>query len=208
MVKSPPKRGKGALSGGKGGKQNRHKQTINEYSDDDGSDDDEHGGADENLDITKLSRQELIGKLRTAQANIKLKTKEIKTLEVRLKKATTQQKGTKKQVRMDFQWNGEESIFADTVTQFCKTYLFPRFKFLKHGWNDFNRNRGSLSSLVNRHIKVPEGADYEDQWERVIVPTIRLKYINMKCNLNNDIRATYKSKYDDIIDYAFHSKLT
>ena len=199
MVKSPPKRGKGALSGGKGGKQNRHKQTINEYSDDDGSDDDEHGGADENLDITKLSRQELIGKLRTAQANIKLKTKEIKTLEVRLKKATTQQKGTKKQVRMDFQWNGEESIFADTVTQFCKTYLFPRFKFLKHGWNDFNRNRGSLSSLVNRHIKVPEGADYEDQWERVIVPTIRLKYINMKCNLNNDVRATYKSKYDDII---------
>ena len=178
------------------------------YSDDDGSDDDEHGGADENLDIMKLSRQELIGKLRTAQANIKLKTKEIKTLEVRLKKATTQQKGTKKQVRMDFQWNGEESIFADTVTQFCKTYLFPRFKFLKHGWNDFNRNRGSLSSLVNRHIKVPEGADYEDQWERVIVPTIRLKYINMKCNLNNDIRATYKSKYDDIIDYAFHSKLT
>jgi hypothetical protein len=128
-----------------------------------------------------------------------LKTKEIKTLEVRLKKATTQQKGTKKQVRMDFQWNGEESIFADTVTQFCKTYLFPRFKFLKHGWNDFNRNRGSLSSLVNRHIKVPEGADYEDQWERVIVPTIRLKYINMKCNLNNDVRATYKSKYDDII---------
>lgn len=199
MVKSPPKRGKGALSGGKGGKQNRHKQTINEYSDDDGSDDDEHGGADENLDIKKISRQELIGKLRTAQANIKLKTKEIKTLEVRLKKATTQQKGTKKQVRMDFQWNGEESIFADTVTQFCKTYLFPRFKFLKHGWNDFNRNRGSLSSLVNRHIKVPEGADYEDQWERVIVPTIRLKYINMKCNLNNDIRATYKSKYDEII---------
>ena len=199
MVKSPPKRGKRALSGGKGGKQNRHKQTINEYSDDDGSDDDEHGGADENLDITKLSRQELIGKLRTAQANIKLKTKEIKTLEVRLKKATTQQKGTKKQVRMDFQWNGEESIFADTVTQFCKTYLFPRFKFLKHGWNDFNRNRGSLSSLVNRHIKVPEGADYEDQWERVIVPTIRLKYINMKCNLNNDVRATYKSKYDEII---------
>ena len=199
MVKSPPKRGKGALSGGKGGKQNRHKQTINEYSDDDGSDDDEHGGADENLDIMKLSRQELIGKLRTAQANIKLKTKEIKTLEVRLKKATTQQKGTKKQVRMDFQWNGEESIFADTVTQFCKTYLFPRFKFLKHGWNDFNRNRGSLSSLVNRHIKVPEGADYEDQWERVIVPTIRLKYINMKCNLNNDVRATYKSKYDETI---------
>ena len=100
---------------------------------------------------------------------------------------------------MDFQWNGEESIFADTVTQFCKTYLFPRFKFLKHGWNDFNRNRGSLSSLVNRHIKVPEGADYEDQWKRVIVPTIRLKYINMKCNLNNDVRATYKSKYNEII---------
>ena len=33
------------------------------------------GGTDENLDMMKLSRQELIGKLRTAQANIKLKMK-------------------------------------------------------------------------------------------------------------------------------------
>ena len=116
--------------------------------------------------------RELISKLWTAQANIKLKITQIKTLDMRLKKATTQR--IKKQVRMDFPWNGEESIFANMVTQFCKTYLFPQFKFLKNGWNEFDQNCGSLSSLVNQHIKVLERADYEDQWEWGIVPTIWL----------------------------------
>ena len=60
MVKSPQKRGKGGLlntsSGGKGSKQNEKQlqQPINEYSDDDISDDDEHGGLDEDHDIMKL----------------------------------------------------------------------------------------------------------------------------------------------------------
>jgi hypothetical protein len=58
MVKIPQKQGKGPLnthSGGKGSKQNKKQQPINEYSDYDISDDDEHGGADEDHDIMKLS---------------------------------------------------------------------------------------------------------------------------------------------------------
>ena len=48
MVKSPQKWGKGSLNtsgGGKGSKQNKKQQPINLYSNDDISDDDEHGGA-------------------------------------------------------------------------------------------------------------------------------------------------------------------
>ena len=39
-----------------------------------------------------------------------------------------------------------------------------------------------------------DGADYNDQWDWVIVPSIQVKYINMMCNLNNEIRAVDKSK--------------
>jgi hypothetical protein len=35
------------------------------------------------------------------------------------------------------------------------------------------------------------GREFEDQWERVYVPVIGLKYQNMRCNLGNDVRAQY-----------------
>jgi hypothetical protein len=34
-------------------------------------------------------------------------------------------------------------------------------------------------------VIIPEGGDYKDIWERAIIPTIRLKYINIKFNPNN-----------------------
>jgi hypothetical protein len=40
---------------------------------------------------------------------------------------------------------------------------------------------------------IPEGADKEDIWERVIVPSVVRKYQHMKCNLNNDIKSLYMS---------------
>jgi len=42
-------------------------------------------------------------------------------------------------------------------------------------------------------LMIPEGADKEDIWERVIVPLVMRKYQHMKCNLNNDIKSLYMS---------------
>jgi hypothetical protein len=36
-------------------------------------------------------------------------------------------------------------------------------------------------------VSLPEGAEYKDQWERVICPTIQAKYVTKRCNLNNEI---------------------
>ena len=54
--------------------------------------------------------------------------------------------------------------------------------------------QNSLSNFVRKGLKIPEGADYRDIWDRVIVPSIRLKYTNMRCNINNDVRSAYKSE--------------
>jgi hypothetical protein len=43
-------------------------------------------------------------------------------------------------------------------------------------------------------VKIPEGADYKDQWERVICLTIHTKYVTIRSNLNSKIQKTYKSK--------------
>ena len=88
--------------------------------------------------------------------------------------------------------------YADSVTQFCKGFLFPKYKFLKKGWNEHENSRSSLFSLVKRNITMPEAANYQSIQERVTAPTIWLKYINMKCNLNKEIQDAFKSERKNI----------
>ena len=89
-----------------------------------------------------------------------------------------------------------EANLAENVGYYCRAYLFPRYKFLKVKWDVFDPDQqNSLSNFVRKGLKIPEGADYCDIWDRVIVPSIRLKYTNMRCNINNDVRSAYKSEY-------------
>jgi hypothetical protein len=66
----------------------------------------------------------------------------------------------------------------------------------KKGWMDFSEKADSLSSFVKQKMgaSVPKSSEYRDLWDRVICPTIGNKYITIRCNLTNDIRATYKGK--------------
>ncbi len=122
------------------------------------------------------------------------KDKKIRSLESEISKSKMANQHNKRKVREEYQWTGEETNFAEMVNHFCKNFLFSRYKFLKDGWQDVLPERPmSLYSLCMQKLKIPEGADKRDIWERVIVPSIRMKYSNMKCNLNNDIKLIYLS---------------
>jgi hypothetical protein len=88
-------------------------------------------------------------KTKTELVNIVLKQRtQIIGLQDRLEKVKIIQNQSKKQVKIFQNWTGEETNYADSITQFCKTFIFPRYKFLKEGWNEYYENRTSLSSLV------------------------------------------------------------
>jgi hypothetical protein len=145
------------------------------------------GRLDTNL--TEKSRTELVRIVKEWRKQIKYQQKKLAT-------AKTVQKQTKKQVQIEEDWMGEETNYANSITKLCKTFLFPRYKFLKEGWHVYDPNMSdSLSSLVKQKVAIPERADYKRLWERVVIPTIRLKYINMKCNPNNEIKKAYMSEY-------------
>ncbi len=80
------------------------------------------------------------------------------------------------------------------VSSFVEEYLFPCDKFLKDEWIEYDDGQDSLSMFVHGKVKIPEGVEYKDQWERVICTTIQAKYVTIRCNLNNEIGRTYKSK--------------
>ena len=83
-----------------------------------------------------------------------------------------------------------------------QSVFFLHDKFLKDKWDVFDPDQqNSLSNFVRKGLKIPEGADYRDIWDRVIVPSIHLKYTNMRCNINNDVRSAYKSEYLNLCIY-------
>jgi hypothetical protein len=194
--KSPPATAASATAAGDASKDDSgnppYKLRYKESSESELDDDDDNSGKQRSSTTitTKLMEQ-----TKTDLVKIVLKQRtQIIGLQERLEKVKMIRNQSKKQVKIFQNWTGEETNYADIITQFCKTFLFPRYKFLKEGWNEYDQNRSSLSLLVKQNVAMPEGANYETLWERVVVPTIRLKYINIKCNLNNEIKDAYKSE--------------
>ncbi len=88
---------------------------------------------------------------------------------------------TQHQIMINYDWDGDEADFADSVLRFVKQYLFPRYMFLKDRWMEYDDGPESLSTFVQEKVKIPEGANYKDQWERVICPIIQAKYVTIRC---------------------------
>ena len=122
--------------------------------------------------------------------------REIRKLKMEIRKLKTQGRTTKQKMREEYQWDGDDAILADKVSDWVKNYLFPRYKFLKKWWMDYLKKDKSLSSFVKTKnaASIPMASDYRDLWDRVICPTIANKYITIRCNLANEIWATYKGK--------------
>jgi hypothetical protein len=103
---------------------------------------------------------------------------------------------SKGEIRSSIGWLGNKAILANKVTKFSRDYMFPRYKFLKEGGQDYNpTNKKSLPYFVGRKMAdtyrsmriQTMGREFEDQWERVFVPVFGLKYQNLKCNVGNNV---------------------
>ncbi len=115
-------------------------------------------------------------------------------------------RSSKGDIRDSNRWTGNEAILADKVTKFSRDYMFPCYKFLKKGWQDYDpTNKKSLSYFVGRKMadtyrsmRFPTiGREFEDHWERVYVLVIGLKYQNMRCNLGSGVQAQYFGELHD-----------
>jgi hypothetical protein len=86
----------------------------------------------------------------------------IKRLRMDLRLSKSHARQTKHQMRINYDLDGKEANFMDSVLTFVKEYLFPRYKFLKDRWMEYDNGPDSLSLFVQGKIKIPEGADYKD----------------------------------------------
>jgi len=67
-------------------------------------------------------------------------------MDLRLLKSHVRQ--TKCQIRINYDWDGKEANFADSVSSFVKEYLFPCYKFLNDRWMEYDDGPESLLAFV------------------------------------------------------------
>ena len=167
-------------------------------------DDESHGHDDEDPteEIYDMTRGELIAK-------IKEQEKKIRDLKIKLQNRKDTGRRSLKDIRLDQDWNAEETLFSDVVGRTVKSVLFPRYKFLKIGWEEYRPNvKDSLSSMMEEAMKMKQPqTNKRAMWEKVTVYTIRLKYTNMKCNINNVIKTAYKGKCCIYMQRDYFAKL-
>ena len=68
---------------------------------------------------------------------IKDKERKIRSLELEVTKSRMTSRMNKKKVREELKWTGEEINFSETVSNFCRVFIFPRTKFFNDGWKDY-----------------------------------------------------------------------
>jgi len=118
----------------------------------------------------------------------------VKSLQIEIRELKLSERKTKRQLRIDYDWDGENANLSDKVSNWVKTYLCPLYKFLKAGWMAYDEEHDSLSSFVQKKMNMEDEDDVKGLWERVISPTIQQKYVTVRCNMKNEVRKAYKSK--------------
>ena len=75
-------------------------------------------------------------------------------LRAELRAARGSHETMKRKMHVELGWDGEEANLSEYVANYCRTYLLPRFKFLKDKWDVFDPEQpNSLSNFVKNRLK-------------------------------------------------------
>jgi hypothetical protein len=90
-------------------------------------------------------------------------------------------------------------INMEIVSGFCKNKMFPIYKFLEQSMLIFLSNKQSLRVKLTKLIQIPRElttpTDHEFYWTNNIVPMINGKYIEIRSNVNTDVKKVYLGEF-------------
>jgi hypothetical protein len=128
---------------------------------------------------------------------------EIKSLNEKLKQQEKLDRFQLKQLQGDLargrnainksKFNKFDHINMEIVSGFCKNKMFPIYKFLEQSMSIFLSNEQSLCAKltgliqISRELTTP--TDHEFYWTNNIVPMINWKYIEIRSNINTEVKA-------------------
>jgi hypothetical protein len=154
----------------------------NEYDDEEEEEDEDEDSDDGRTQLSEIRKKD---------HQIATLTRKIKDLE---RTVNEMSRATRTNNRDKTEWTGEEMNFVKDINDYCKETLYPKEKFLRKNWQLYLPNdRNSLCWTVMKSLSIPERSDPMDIWKRVVVPSIRDKYMSMRCNMTTKIKGIYQS---------------
>ncbi len=92
-------------------------------------------------------------------------------------------------------FNKFDHINMKIISGFCKNKMFSIYKLLEQSMLIFLSNKQSLCAKLTRLIQIPREltthTDHEFYWTHNIVPMINGKYIEIRSNLNTEVKKVY-----------------
>ena len=128
------------------------------YDDSDGSEYEDNNDDDNNEDDNicadlvagKRGTSVMKGIMQNMKELCKKREHKIRRLKLEITKLKSHGCTMKQKMWEDYQWNGEDAILVDNVSDWVKNYLFPCYKFLKRdGWIS-RRKRIACRVLSNK----------------------------------------------------------
>jgi len=85
---------------------------------------------------------------------------------------------------------------ADFVSGFCKSIMFPQYKFLEPSYMIFSLENQrilcyKINGMIEKMLAITSDLDHEYYWVNYTVPMINKKYCEMRSNFNTDVKKKY-----------------
>lgn len=102
---------------------------------------------------------------------------------------------TKKSMRKSMRLSEVDERYANAISNLCKEWLFPRFKFLHERWMDYTEARKGLPRIIFQRCPIPAGSEKLDMWNRVVTLTVSRNYATIRCNVNNEVKKAWRGEF-------------
>jgi hypothetical protein len=104
----------------------------------------------------------------------------VKRLKMDLRLSKSHARQTRRQIRINYDWDGKEANFTNWVLSFVNEYLFPRHKFLKDKWMEYDHGPESLLTFVQGKVKNPRSSRVQGSMGESYMPNHSSKVCHYK----------------------------
>jgi hypothetical protein len=97
-------------------------------------------------------------------------------------------------------WGNNNGANNEVVTQFCKSKLFPHYKFLHQGWLEYSADDTlslcyKIVKIIELPITVTTEVEKEFYWKTKLLPMINKKLCEMRSNFNSAVKEKYLGRF-------------
>jgi hypothetical protein len=150
--------------------------------------------------ISKLRIKEMTKEIKELKAKLTTYEVEVGSLRAKIIRGDNYCGRNSTHISKSVSWSNNDGANNKVVAQFCKSKLFPHYKFLHQGWLEYSsEDTLSLCYKIFKIIEVPitvtTEVDKGFYWKTKILLMINKKLCEMRSNFNSAVKERYLGRF-------------